>query len=213
MSPQWLKNDWSLAHFLYYMARISAWLCILLIITQVVTTVTLLNSDDRYMALQQFSVTFSADGFSESSEFETNSVKGHIGDRLNGTANLMLKKSSIEPASYLLILFDLFDYALLAFGLFLLARLLKTVTEGEPFRPANVRRLYILGAMVILMPAYSALKQWAVISLIESSSLQGFEFYFYHTHSNFILFGILLIVLGYVFKEGARIYREQQLTV
>ncbi len=213
MSSRWLTNDWSLAHFLYYMARISAWLCILLIITQVFTTVTLLNSDGRYMALQQFNVTFSADGFSETSAFETNSVKGHIGNRLDGTANLMLKKSSIEPASYLLILFDLLDYALLAFGLFVLARLLKTVTEGEPFHPANIRRLYILGGMVILIPAYSALKQWAVISLIESSSLQGFEFHFYHTQSNFVMLGILVIVLGYVFKEGTRIYREQQLTI
>jgi len=213
MSAKWLKSDWSLAHFLYYISQIFAWLYVILIAVQLMTTVTMFNSGDRYMALLQSPVSLTVENFSESSSFETNSVKGYITDRIDGTANLMLKKSSIEPAAYLLLLFDYLDYAALVFGLFLFSGIMKSVTEKNPFRQKNIRRLYIIGVMVMLAPFYFALKQWMVTSLIEGSYLSGIELHWFPKDSNLVLAGILIIVLGYVFKEGARIYEEQKLTV
>lgn len=213
MSNTWFKNDWSLAHFLYYISRISAWLYVVMIVVQLTTTVTMFNSNDPYMAMIQSPVSFSIEELSESSSFETNSIKGYMIDRVDGTANLMLKKSSIEPAAYLLLLLNYFDYGFLVFGLFLFSGIMKSVTEKEPFRKKNIRRLYIIGIMVILAPLYFALKQWAVTSLISGSYLQGIELSWNLNDTNLILAGILIIVLGYVFKEGARIYEEQKLTV
>ena len=213
MSGNWLKNDWSLAHFLYYISQISAWLYIIMIAVQLTTTVIMFNSDGGYMAMLQSPVSFSIEDLSEKSTFETNSIKGYLVDRVDGTAHLMLKKSSVEPAAYLLLLLSYFDYGFLVFGLFLFSGIMKSVTEKEPFRETNIRRLYIIGSMVILAPFYFALKQWAVISLIEGSYLQGIEPYGNLSDTNLILAGILIIVLGYVFKEGARIYEEQKLTV
>lgn len=213
MSSNWLKNDWSLAHFLYYISRISAWLYIVTIAVQLTTTFTMFNSDDRYMALLQNPVSITVENFSESTSFETNSVKGHFAEQVEGTANLMLKKSSVEPYAYLLLIFDYFDYGLLAFGLFLFSGIMKSVTEKEPFRQKNIRRLYTIGIIVMLAPFYFALKQWMVTSLIKGSYLQGIELNWFPKDTNLILAGILIIVLGYVFKEGARMYEELKLTV
>lgn len=213
MSSKWLKNDWSLAHFLYYISRISAWLYILMIAVQLTTTVSMFNTEGPYMALLQSPVSMTIDDFSETGSFESNSVKGHMMNSVEGTANLMLKKSSIEPAAYLLILFNFVDYGALVFGLFLFSNIMKSVTEKEPFRPKNIRRLYVIGGMVMLAPLYFALQQWAVTSLIKGSYLPGITLHWNLEDTNLILAGILIIVLGYVFKEGARMYEEQKLTV
>lgn len=213
MSTNWLKNDWSLAYFLYYISRISAWLYILLIIVQLTTTVTMFTSEGRYMALLQNPVSINVEEFSESSAFETNSAKGFLVNRVEGTVNLMLKKSSVEPAAYLLILLDYFDNAALIFGLFIFSGIMKSVTKEEPFQRKNIRRLYIIGVMVMLAPFYFTLKQWIVASLIEGSYLQGIEITWYPNDTNLIMAGIFIIVLGYVFKEGARMYEEQKFTV
>lgn len=213
MSSNWLKSDWSLAHFLYYISQISAWLYILMVVVQLTTTITMFNSDGRYMALLQKPVSVTVENFSVTTSFETNSLKGHLTDRVEGTANLMLKKSSVEPAAYLLILFDYLDYGILAFGLFLFSGIMKSVTEKEPFRQKNTRRLYTIGVMVMLAPFYIALKQWFVTSLIKGSYLQGINLYWYPKDTNLIIAGIFIIVLGYVFKEGAKLYEEQKLTV
>ncbi|MGK7369828.1 MAG: DUF2975 domain-containing protein, partial [Candidatus Halalkalibacterium sp. M3_1C_030] len=91
--------------------------------------------------------------------------------------------------------------------------IMKSVTEKEPFRQKNIRSLYIIGGMVLLAPFYFTLKQWMVTSLIKGSYLQGIDLNWYPNDSNLILAGVLIIVLGYVFKEGARMYEEQKLTV
>lgn len=213
MSTNWLKNDWSLSYFLYYISRISAWLYILLILVQLTTTVTMFTSEGRYMALLQNPVSINVEDFSESSAFETNSAKGFLVNRVEGTVNLMLKKSSVEPAAYLLILLDYFDYTALVFGLFIFSGIMKSVTKEEPFQRKNIRRLYIIGVMVMLAPFYFTLKQWIVASLIEGSYLQGIEITWYPSDTNLIMAGIFIIVLGYVFKEGARMYEEQKFTV
>jgi hypothetical protein len=67
--------------------------------------------------------------------------------------------------------------------------------------------------MVLLAPFYIALKQWLVTSLIKGSYFQGLEINWLPKDNNLILAGIFIIVLGYVFKEGTRIYEEQKLTV
>jgi hypothetical protein len=188
-------------------------LYVVTIAVQVTTTVMMFNSEDRYMSFIQNPVSISIEGFSESSAFETNSVKGHLASRMDATANLGLKKSSVEPAAYVLLLFSYIDYAALAFALFLFSAIMKSVTENEPFRHKNSQRLYIIGSLVMAAPLYFALKQWAVISLIKSSYLEEIELNWYPDDLNLILAGILIIVLGYVFKEGTRIYEEQKLTV
>lgn len=213
MSANWLKNDWSLAHFLYYISRIMAWLYILTIIVELTTMITMFNSESSYFALIQKPVSLTVENFSETTSFETNSVKGYLTDHVEGTANLMLKKSSVEPTAYLLILFDYLDYGALIFGLFIFSGIMKSVTEKEPFRQKNIRLLYTIGVMVMLAPFYFALKQWMITSLIRGSYLQGIELNWFPKDTNLILAGILIIVLGYVFKEGAKLYEEQKLTV
>ncbi len=92
MSTNWLKNDWSLSYFLYYISRISAWLYILLILVQLTTTVTMFTSEGRYMALLQNPVSINVEDFSESSAFETNSAKGFLVNRVEGTVNAQKKQ-------------------------------------------------------------------------------------------------------------------------
>lgn len=208
-----LKNDWSLAHFLYYLSRITAWLYVVTVAVQLTTTIMMFNSDDQYMAFLQHPISISIEKFSDNSSFETNSVKGHMANSVDASANLKLKKSSVEPEAYLLILFDYLDYAALAYGLFLFSGIMKSVTEDEPFREENIRRLYLIGFLVMAAPFYFALKQWTVVSLVQSSYLPGIDLNWYPNDLNLLFAGILIIVLGYVFKEGARLYEEQKLTV
>lgn len=96
-----------------------------------------------------------------------------------------------------------------------LRRVFATLTQGDPFRPENVRRLrrigFILGGLELLSYAVRAALAWVdhlgVAGDLEFRSL-GEDF------NLTIWFAVLVVfVLAEVFREGARLRREAELTI
>ena len=88
-----------------------------------------------------------------------------------------------------------------------LRRIFATLTAGDPFRPDNVGRLRLIGLMLAMLElgryavwAVSAWSPW-VQDVRPSFSLTGW-------------FSVLVVfVLSEVFREGARLRREAELTI
>lgn len=110
----------------------------------------------------------------------------------------------------------MFAAILLAFGLSVagvlvivdaLRRIFVTLTAGDPFHPQNVRRLQLIGLMLGALEIGRYAIWWA------SSLLPWIR----RDHSNFNLtawFSVLVVfVLAEVFREGARLRREAELTI
>ncbi len=89
-----------------------------------------------------------------------------------------------------------------------LRRIFATLTAGDPFRPENVGRLQLAGAMLAALELsrypYALLSHWV------GSGGSGARFGFNPT----AWFAVLVVfVLAEVFREGARLRREAELTI
>jgi len=110
----------------------------------------------------------------------------------------------------------LFAGVLLAFGLSIggvlvivdaLRRIFVTLTAGDPFHPNNVRRLRLVGLMLAALEV-SRYVMWGLTPLVPAIK---------RAEPNFNLtswFSVLVVfVLAEVFREGARLRREAELTI
>lgn len=89
-----------------------------------------------------------------------------------------------------------------------LRRIFTTLTAGDPFHPDNIRRLRLVGAMLAALElgryAVWAIGAWMLPGVVKAQP-------------NFSLtawFSVLVVfVLAEVFREGARLRREAELTI
>ena len=88
-----------------------------------------------------------------------------------------------------------------------LRRIFMTLTAGDPFHPQNVRRLRLIGLMLAALEL-GRYAVWAVAPLVPGVD---------KVRPNFNLtawFSVLVVfVLAEVFREGARLRREAELTI
>lgn len=106
----------------------------------------------------------------------------------------------------------LFGYELSLIGVLVIVQRLRRIfgamTAGDPFHPDNVRRLRVIA----LVLALTEVNDYAFVA-IDRFVLRA------HTHSAFSLnltawFAVLVIVvLAEVFREGARLRRDAELTI
>lgn len=88
-----------------------------------------------------------------------------------------------------------------------LRRIFATMTRGDPFHPDNVRRLRVMGAVLAGLEigryAFSGLTRWMVGERLFDGSFTLTAW-----------FSVLVVlVLAEVFREGARLRREAELTI
>lgn len=117
------------------------------------------------------------------------------------------------PLSRLLLLFGL-GVGALYFGGFVvilhrLRRIFRTLTLGDPFQPDNVRRLREIGLVLAVVTGGSFLSQMIMARIAPGVvTAQGL--------SDLLtpIFSILVVfVLAEVFREGARLRHESELTI
>ena len=90
-----------------------------------------------------------------------------------------------------------------------LRRIFATLTAGDPFRPENTRRLREIGLFLSLIVAAQFATQY-VGSRIAPGAIEAPGF----TQLMTPLFSVLVVfVLAEVFREGARLRRESELTI
>jgi hypothetical protein len=90
-----------------------------------------------------------------------------------------------------------------------LRHVFRTLTQGDPFRPQNVARLRVVGLGLIALEALGYLVRLAVVWLAPESGD--------HVKFNISLSGwfaiLAVFVLAEVFREGARLRSDAELTI
>jgi hypothetical protein len=89
-----------------------------------------------------------------------------------------------------------------------LRKIFATLTAGDPFHPENVRRLRVIGLMLILLEV--GRYPLAVAKVLLLPNTDGLSF----SPNPTAWFAVLVVfVLAEVFREGARLRREAELTI
>ena len=113
-------------------------------------------------------------------------------------------------------LINILKLALYFSVLFLLGKIFKSIIEEEPFHEKNPKRLYTIGWLLILYKflflGYNFLFAqpfFEQLNFAQGFTITHLDFY----GDSFLYAGFFMVVLGYVFKEGTRLHKEQKLTV
>lgn len=101
------------------------------------------------------------------------------------------------------------------YGLILIRRILATAVEGRPFHPENPRRLNHLGWVIVATSVFAGVSQlafgrWA-LSLPQHADLPLSPTW--EGPGNWILFGLLILVLASIWKQAVQMAEDQSLTV
>lgn len=215
------KKDWSLAYFLYYMSLLGCigivWTFINLISIQFIVldhipTITLAQvpvsvviqdrespntweSSGNIISVEDLDFRFTSR--SKSFVWIMGNAREHLGATLFFNGIWFLEKLTL--------------FLLFFFG----SRILKNVAEKDPFNSSNSRYFFTSGFLMAGCGILDIILKIIPVPLLDTLefpphvrilNVDFFEDYF-------LIAGILLIVFGYVFKEGTRIHEEQKLTV
>ncbi|HET8864216.1 MAG TPA: DUF2975 domain-containing protein, partial [Gracilimonas sp.] len=201
------KKDWSLAYFLYYICQIGIWLTIINAVIMLMFNSSNYVSEDGTYFIHSIPVVLNIEGLDSLNDIETNDAKVNIYNTLK--ANIALQASFQDHLPAFLFYNGLKAYStiLVLVVLYFFAKVLRNVAEGNPFDITNSKYLYIIGWTLFLTSALNIFIRFLPLPLLDSISLpEGYEFSSLQGFEDFMMIGIFIIVLGYVFKEGNRIY-------
>ncbi len=100
--------------------------------------------------------------------------------------------------------------------IYLLRKILVSLVNGTTFMPKNVIRIRIIGLAVIaitLLTGFSTI--WLNQLLASSIDLQGFELLPKFRFQDFggVLWGVIILILAEVFRQGAYLQEDKDLTI
>jgi hypothetical protein len=207
-----IKKKWSFAYFLYYMCQIGFWLFLLeAVLMFSVNSLNYLEEDGEFF-IYSVPVILNIEGL----ELMDENLQNNISIYNTANVDVFLTGSFDEYTGAFFYYSGLQNYKIivLLLCLFFLTKFLKNVAEERPFDSENPKYLYIIGWILFLSSAINILIGYLPYPLLEGLSLEGgYEFSRVRVFRDYMMEGIFIIVLGYVFKEGTRIYEEQKLTV
>ena len=134
---------------------------------------------------------------------------------VTGITDLGLGISSSPNFGTLVFLIS-FSKAFLLITLYLFWNILQRMKKGLPFQDSVIRRFYILGLFVFILPFVN----WAstiLLYVLNIPLLQHVDLYIIDSTINrsasLLITGIMIAAFAHVLKEGFHIYEEQKLTV
>ncbi|MDZ7718859.1 MAG: DUF2975 domain-containing protein [Balneolaceae bacterium] len=205
-----LQNDWTLAHFISYIAAITA----VLLGIQLIIQIYLSSSFGM-----EFPVKYSVEN---SNQLGTHLVNGEtyrmtlvLDQQQEGRLLILEAENGSDIHSLFLIFLKIIESGMFIYCAFLVWQIFRAVARDQPFSESNYKRLFILGWIFILAELI-ALGRAFYVEWLTFDAFSSEPFELIRTPDNFyisLFIGIMIIVIGYVFKEGHRIYQEQQLTV
>ncbi len=214
-----LRKDWSLAYLLLYLCQISYWLIIISVGIELFISAAHLSNDQ--IVIRDVPINLELQQFEAYNDIELKNIRLNIPERMTSQLQISGPYNEVKGAFFFFNGLKLYESAIFFIILFMLSKVLRGVAEGDPFHSNNPSHLYVIGWTLIISSiintSFQFLNMGHFISLpllgdldlpdgIDITSLDMFG-------EDFMLAGIFIIVLGYVFKEGARIYEEQKLTV
>jgi hypothetical protein len=122
--------------------------------------------------------------------------------------------NSFESKNLLLISVRFLKMIILVAFFYLLSKILKSVTKDNPFNPLNSRRLIAMGGLLVVQALIAFGHAFFVVHIFSTLQIEpALEFRPDFESVNSIFFGLLIMLLGFVFREATRIHEEQKLTV
>lgn len=208
------KKDWSLAYFLYYICQIGIWLTIINAVIMLMFNSSNYISEDGTYFIHSIPVVLNIEGLDSLDDIQTNDATVNIYNTLKANIGLQASFQDHLPAFLFYNGLKAYSTILVLVVLYFFAKVLRNVAEGNPFDITNSKYLYIIGWTLFLTSTLNIFIRFLPLPLLDSISLpEGYEFSSLQGFPDFMMIGIFIIVLGYVFKEGTRIYEEQKLTV
>lgn len=210
-----LKKDWSLAHFLYYIS----WFMILSLVSQFITTsLPIFYGSNSIVSIQsmdpQVGITVESLGL-EKSAYLSDGTSLSLGNALYSNPFLVSDNESYKTGSLIILLARFTRFLALFIFFFSLNRILITVTKNEPYHFKNSTRLFVMGLSIMSLSPIQFIQSFLFVHYLSKSPF-GEQFDFipgFAGSEGSLIFGLSIVLLSYVFKEGTRIYEEQKLTV
>ncbi len=210
-----LKNDWSLAHFLYYIS----WFMIVGIITQVISTsLPTFYGSNSIASIQgmdpQVGISVESLGLKRSTNLPDGTSLS-FGKTMYSNLFLVSDNEFYKTGSLIILVARFVRFIALFIFFFSLNRILKTVTKDEPYHLKNPTRLFIMGVSIMSLSLIQFIQSFLFVHYLSKSPF-GEQLEFtpgFSGGDGSIIFGLAIVLLGFVFKEGARIHEEQKLTV
>lgn len=201
-----LQNDWTLAHFISYLAAITA----------ILLGVQLLG---QLIMFSRVGVDFPVYYTVENSDQPGSVTIGGVMFRPDHVqeGRLIVKEAGNRSGIHFFVLVSLkvVEHGLFIFCAFLVWQIFRSVARNQPFSSGNYKRLFTVGWIFVLAEFYVLGRafyiEWLTFDTFASESFNLIRSTF--GLSTRLIIGIVIIVVGYVFKEGHRIYEEQKLTV
>ncbi|MFP8490032.1 DUF2975 domain-containing protein [Gracilimonas sp. Q87] len=214
-----IRKDWSLAYFLLYICQIGYWLIIINLGVELFMSASLFSND--YVIIDNIPVHIELEQFEEYRDVEFENTYISIPERMSTDIHISGPYNEVKSGFFFYNGLKIYENAVFFILLFFFAKVLRNVAEGSPFHAKNSTHLSVIGTILLAVGAinfsFQFLNMGHFISLPILNNL-GFPESIDVTYldlfgKDFMFAGIFMIVLGYVFKEGTRIYEEQKLTV
>ena len=163
---------------------------------------------------------YRVESYFESIETVTVSFQGEAYENIPVKAVAFGVDLEVLPISDLFMIIPLLiGFAIFFYLLVLLIRVLKSIEEREFFSMANVKRIRIIGFMVLgfslLQWTYGFLKDWFLFDYLQVEGiydLSGFPLSLNFFGSTFFI-GLMILIISNAFEHGVKIQEEQELTV
>lgn len=208
-----LKSDWSLSYFLHYFCWLSYWIIAIAFLTQVLTSI-LINAKG-YTRIHEVPVNIYSTSLEAYNDIDSESIKVQIPKTMQTLVSVSADTGQHGRGILVLYAIKTFHAVLLFLTFFILSRVFKNVAMNNPFHPKNSRHLFTIGWIFIVTGIIAVVIGFLPVPLIGTVNTQSsFKIISLNLRGDmYILFGIVTTVFSYIFKEGARIYEEQKLTV
>ncbi|MTI89544.1 MAG: DUF2975 domain-containing protein [Balneolaceae bacterium] len=206
-----LKNDWTLAHLLYYLSWYGAGLIALGIILTVLFSLLLGHPSP---VLGEISVRVQIESIKGATEVID--AQSSLFIRNPADAMFFVQSDSWDFSPVILLLYVLEHIKLVAMAivLYLFSKIFKSIIDQVPFHEKNPFYLFCIGWIFFLSSTLDFILNQFIESSLKTLSIEaGYQITGVQVFGDYMILGIFMIVIGYVFKEGNRLKKEQELTI
>lgn len=134
----------------------------------------------------------------------TSVVSGNLTLDVNNKRDILIV-IFLKRIAFLTIFFILF---------FQLDRVFSSFRKNEPFNPGNVRRLKIVGYLIMGLSPVIFLFNDLSIHIFKSYKIAGYGTITPHSFNlQYIFFGLLILIIAFAFEVGSALQKDSELTI
>ncbi|MDZ7716323.1 MAG: DUF2975 domain-containing protein [Balneolaceae bacterium] len=213
MTIKWLKDDWSAAGFLNFFAQLF-WAGYLIIFI-IYTAMYILHIFGIFPGiLWDLSVRVSLENFEQVYGINESGVNVFTNTSMNVNLSSLNEAYQSSWLYHLAAILKLGLYGAALYGLTLIKRILESIIDEKPWQGQNIKRLNIIGYMMVLAVPYNYGIGWITYLLVQKTELpEQISLLPPLPHFEIGLAGVVVGLVAYLFNEGTKLYEEQKLTV